>query len=202
MPRKPRFFLSGVPVHVVQRGNNRQAIFFEAGDYRAYHGWLKAGARRYRCAIHTHVLMTNHVHLLITPEDAQAVSRMMQYVGRRYVPYINYEYGRTGTLWEGRFKSSAVDSQAYLLTCMRYIELNPVRAGMVKAPGDYRWSSYGANALGDSDDLVTPHGLYTALGADGEARCEALSCIVSAGLGGGGPDPNSGCLADGNAARQ
>ena len=177
MPRKPRFFLSGMPVHVVQRGNNRQAIFFEAGDYRAYHGWLKAAAQRYRCAVHAYVLMTNHVHLLITPQDARAVSRMMQYVGRRYVPYINHEYGRTGTLWEGRFKSSAVDSQAYLLTCMRYIELNPVRAGIVKAPGDYPWSSYAANAFGGRDELLTPHELYAALGADAEVRCEAYRAL-------------------------
>jgi REP-associated tyrosine transposase len=127
---------------------------------------------------------------------------MMQYVGRRYVPYINHEYGRTGTLWEGRFKSSAVDSQAYLLTCMRYIELNPVRAGIVQAPEDYPWSSYAANAFGGRDELLTPHELYAALGADAESRSEVLPRIVSAAPGAGGPDPDSGCLADGNAARQ
>ena len=108
MPRKPRFFLAGVPVHIVQRGNNRQLIFFDTADYRKYLGWLKEGSERYGCTIHAYVLMTNHVHLLATPGDADAVSRMMQYVGRRYVPYINHAYGRSGTLWEGRFKSNAI----------------------------------------------------------------------------------------------
>jgi putative transposase len=177
MPRKPRFFLAGVPVHVVQRGNNRQAIFFDASDYRAYKGGLKEGAERYGCAVHAYVLMTNHVHLLATPDEAEGVSRMMQYGGRRYVPYINHEYGRTGTLWEGRFKSSAIDTEGYLLTCMRYIELNPVRARIVEGPGDYPWSSYGANALGDSDELLTPHGRYTALGDDSEARRAAYRAL-------------------------
>ncbi len=156
MPRKPRFFLAGVPVHIVQRGNNRQLIFFDTADYRKYLGWLKEGSERYGCTIHAYVLMTNHVHLLATPGDADAVSRMMQYVGRRYVPYINHAYGRSGTLWEGRFKSNAIDTEAYLMTCMRYIELNPVRAKVVEAPDDYPWSSYGSNGLGQKNDFHPP----------------------------------------------
>jgi len=141
MPRKPRFYLPDVPAHVIQRGNNRQAVFFSDDDYRAYLGWLKEGAVRRGCAIHAYVLMTNHVHLLVTPEARESISRTIQYVGRRYVTYVNHQYGRSGTLWEGRHKGSTISSDAYLLACSRYIELNPVRAGMVEAPGDYLWSS-------------------------------------------------------------
>jgi putative transposase len=135
-------FLSDVPVHIVQRGNNRQAIFFADEDYRAYLGWLNEAATRWACAIHAYVLMTNHVHLLLSPTDPKGVSGLMQYLGRRYVPYINHRYRRSGTLWEGRFKSSLIQSETYLLLCHRYIELNPVRAAMVVAPGDYPWSSW------------------------------------------------------------
>ena len=170
MPRKPRFFVSDIPVHVVQRGNNREAIFFDDEDYRAYLNWLEEGALRYGCAIHAYVLMTNHTHLLVAPNTRESVSRLLQYVGRRYVPYINHKYGRSGTLWEGRFKASLIDAEAYLLACYRYIELNPVRAGMVKAPGEYEWSSYQGNALGDSNALLTGHPLYLALSADAETR--------------------------------
>ncbi len=164
MPRKPRFFLSGVPVHAVQRGNNRQAIFFEDSDYHAYLSWLREGSERYGCEVHAYALMSNHVHLLVTPHDKDAVSRMLQYVGRRYVPYINHTYGRTGTLWEGRFKASLVNAPEYLLTCYRYIELNPVRAEMVETPEQYRWSSYRSNALGEAVSVLRAHDLYLALG--------------------------------------
>ncbi len=157
MPRKQRFFLAGVPAHLVQRGNNRQAVFYDDSDYRAYLGWLVEGAQRYGCAIHAYVLMTNHVHLLLTPRDRDSISRLLQYVGRRYVAYVNHRYGRTGTLWEGRFKASVIDASEYLLRCYRYIELNPVRAGMVDSPRGYRWSSYRANAQGAADPAVSPH---------------------------------------------
>jgi len=171
MPRKPRFFLADVPTHVVQRGNNRQPIFFDDGDRRVYLRWLAEAVERWNCAVHAYVLMTNHVHLLLTPNDAEGVSRAMQYLGRRYVPYVNQRYRRTGTLWEGRFKSSLVQSDAHLLTCYRYIELNPVRAGMVAVPGDYAWSSHRANAVGEPDLLLTPHPGYLALGrTEGERR--------------------------------
>ncbi|MGH8510766.1 MAG: transposase [Gammaproteobacteria bacterium] len=164
MPRKPRFHLSGVPVHVVQRGNNRQPVFYDEQDYRGYLKWLEEGADRYGCAIHAYVLMTNHVHLLLSPANGESIGRLMQYLGRHYVLYINYHYGRSGTLWEGRYKASLIQAQDYLLACYRYIETNPLRAGMVKSPGEYRWSSYGDNALGGEDRLVTPHSCYLALG--------------------------------------
>lgn len=164
MPRKPRFFLPDVPCHVVQRGRNKDPIFFESSDYRAYLEWLEEGLERYECELHAYVLMTNHVHLLITPKNKQGISLTMQHMGRHYVPYINYTYGMSGSLWEGRFKSSLIDSEIYLLTCMRYIELNPVRANMVKSPGEYKWSSYKGNANAAEDPLLTPHLEFLNLG--------------------------------------
>ncbi|MEA3278637.1 MAG: transposase, partial [Pseudomonadota bacterium] len=154
----------------MQRGNNRQAVFFDDNDYRVYLDWLARAAGEHRCSIHAHVLMTNHVHLLMTPADGEALSATLQALGRRYVPYINHSYGRTGTLWEGRFKASPVQQEGYLLTCYRYIELNPVRAGMVHKPEDYPWSSYRANALGEHNPLLSAHGLYLALGANAPER--------------------------------
>ncbi len=118
-PRKPRFFLVGIPAHVVQRGNNRQPVFYDKADYQAYLGWLREGGQRYGCVIHAYVLMTNHVHLLVMPQAKDSISRLLQYVGRRYVPYVNHTYGRSGTLWEGRFKASSVDAPEYLLACYR-----------------------------------------------------------------------------------
>lgn len=168
MPRKPRYFLPNVPVHVVQRGRNREAVFFETQGYREYLSRLKEATVKYRCRVHAWCLMTNHVHLLVSPDDSDGVTRMMQHLGRHYVPYINQKYGRSGSLWEGRFKASLVDAENYLLACMRYIELNPVVAGMVANAADYRWSSYRCNALGQSDPLVTTHSVYDAQGPDGE----------------------------------
>ena len=155
MPRKPRFFVPGVPVHIVQRGNNRQAIFFEEIDYEVYLSLLMEAIDRYGCEVHAYVLMTNHTHILATPSEKISLGRMIQYVGRHYVPYINRKYGRSGTLWEGRFKAAMIETSAYLLACYRYIELNPVRAGMVRHPGDYRWSSYGCNGLQSHNGLIT-----------------------------------------------
>ncbi|TVP90169.1 MAG: transposase [Thioalkalivibrio sp.] len=165
MPRKPRFTLPGVPQHVIQRGNNREPCFLAEQDYRRYLEDLAAAAEKSDCRVHAYVLMTNHVHLLVTPMQEHGIAEMMQALGRRYVQYINKRYRRTGTLWEGRYKASLVDSEAYLLTCMRYIELNPLRAGMVEHAGEYQWSSYGANAQGRPDPLLSPHPLYTALGS-------------------------------------
>lgn len=165
MPRLPRFNLVDVPQHVIQRGNNRQACFFEPDDYLFYLDCLKTAADNAGCDVHAYVLMTNHVHILATPRRDHAVSRMMQSVGRRYVQYVNKRNNRTGTLWEGRYRASLVEAEAYLLTCHRYIELNPVRAhDMAATPGAYRWSSYHANALGRGDAWLTPHPLYTHLG--------------------------------------
>jgi len=150
---------------VIQRGNNREPCFLAEQDYRRYLEDLAVAAEKSACRVHAYVLMTNHVHLLVTPMQEHGIAGMMQALGRRYVQYINKRYRRTGTLWEGRYKASLVDSEAYLLTCMRYIELNPLRAGMVEHAGEYQWSSYGANAQGRSDPLLSPHPLYTALGS-------------------------------------
>ena len=141
MPRKPRMYLPSVPCHVIQRGNNREASFFAHQDYLFYLNCLGEACNRYNVAVHAYVLMTNHVHLLMTPDDREGISRVMQSIGRRYVQYINKEYQRCGTLWESRHKASLVDAEQYLLTCYRYIELNPVVANMVKHPGVYAWSS-------------------------------------------------------------
>ena len=164
-PRLGRYFIEDQPLHVVQRGNDRQCIFFEPDDYVRYLGWLGEAAAEARCAIHAYVLMTNHVHLLLTPTKAEAVSHFIISLGRRYVQYVNRTYRRTGTLWDGRYKSSLVQAQTYLLAAQRYIELNPVRAAMVDDPAHYRWTSYRANALGQADARLTPHPLYMALGA-------------------------------------
>jgi putative transposase len=173
MPRKPRFYLPDIPAHIVQRGNDRQPAFFAEADYSAYLDWLAEGAQKHGCAIHAYVLMTNHVHILLTPHARDSISRLVQFVGRNYVTYINRAYQRTGTLWEGRHKGSLVGADDYLLACYRYIELNPVRAGMVSTPGDYRWSSFAANAFGLSDKLVYPHERYRALGNTDEQRLYA-----------------------------
>jgi putative transposase len=172
MARLPRISPKGIPVHVIQRGNNRQACFVSDEDHGAYVGWLKEYAKKYGVDIHAWVMMTNHVHLLCTPQQEGAVSRMMQALGRRYVRYFNFEYRRSGTLWEGRYKSCLVQAERYLLEVYRYIELNPVRAEMVTDPGEYRWSSYQINALGKVSDLCTPHPEYLALGVEPLKRRE------------------------------
>lgn len=167
MPRRPRILLANYPLHIVQRGINREPCFFTDEDYHCYLHWLEESARACGCAIHAYALMTNHVHLLLTPKERGAPSRLMQSLGRRYVQYTNRFYRRTGSLWEGRYKSSVVQAESYLLACSRYIELNAVRAGMVADPGQYRWSSYRANGLGEIDVRLTPHELYLSLGWDG-----------------------------------
>lgn len=166
MPRKPRFTLPGIPQHIIQRGNNREPCFFAEEDYRRYLDDLAEVAEKHGCRIHAYVLMTNHVHLLMTPAREHSISDTMQALGRRYVYYINKTYRRTGTLWEGRYKASLIDTEAYLLTCMRYIELNPVRATMVEHPGEYQWSSYAANAQGTTNPRITPHPVYLAPALD------------------------------------
>ena len=173
MARPPRIDIAGIPQHVVQRGNNRKKCFFSDRDCHQYLQSLCLAAGKHGCSIHAYVLMTNHVHLLATGESAGSLSRMMQDLGRRYVRYVNKAHGRTGTLWEGRYKSSLVDSDRYLLTCYRYIELNPVRAELVIAPGDYRWSSFACNAYGRKNDIISPHECYQALGASYAQRCTA-----------------------------
>jgi len=164
MARLKRYCPSGIPQHVIQRGNNRSACFSRENDFAAYAHWLDEAARKHRLAIHGWVFMTNHVHLLVTPERDDSVSKSMQTLGRRYVRYFNHTYGRTGTLFEGRFKSCIVEESTYFLTCLRYIELNPVRAGMVRDPSEYTWSSYRANAFGIQGRIWRPHAQYLALG--------------------------------------
>lgn len=166
MARKPRVCPAGVTQHIVQRGNNGQVCFGRDADFAAYAHWLREASERFSVSVHAWVFMTNHVHLLATPAGSDAISGMMQHIGRRYVQYFNHQWGRTGTLWEGRFKSCLVQDQKYLLQCYRYIELNPVRARMVDDPAEYRWSSYRANALGVESSLQAPHSEYLALGDD------------------------------------
>lgn len=170
MARLPRFVIPGQPQHVIVRGNNRSDIFRSEVDYQFYLEKLQSACDKHECKIHAYVLMANHVHLLITPQTEEGLSKLMQMLGRYYVQYYNDAYQRSGTLWEGRYKSTLVDSEAYLLTCMRYIELNPVRAGMVAHPSEYPWSSYHSNALGLVNDLVTPHIEFTRLGLFPDAR--------------------------------
>jgi REP element-mobilizing transposase RayT len=148
MARLGRYFLPEQPLHVIQRGNNRQAIFFDDDDYVRYRNWLAEAAAEYGCVVHAYVLMTNHAHLLATPREAGSLPRVMQSLGRRYVRHVNTLYRRTGTLWEGRYRAAPIDSERYFLTCCRYIELNPVRARMVRHPREYRWSSYRSHARG------------------------------------------------------
>lgn len=173
MPRKPRFNLPGFTQHVIQRGNNRAPCFRERADYQRYLEYLAISAHKHDCQIHAYVLMSNHVHLLVTPDRAWGIAEMMQALGRRYVYYFNKTYQRTGTLWEGRYKASLIDSDAYLLTCMRYIELNPVRADMVNHAGEYPWSSHHANAYGQTNSFLTPHPVYLGLGNTAAKRQRA-----------------------------
>jgi len=173
MPRRARLNLTEVPQHLIQRGNNRQATFFAEEDYRCYLGWLADAARKYDCRIYAYVLMTNHVHLLASTVRPYGLSLMMQYIGRYFVRYINRCYRRSGTLWEGRFKASLVDTETDFLRCCRYIECNPVRARMVLGPGEYPWSSYRTHAFGAPDKLLAVHEQYERLGKSGEERRQA-----------------------------
>jgi putative transposase len=173
MPRRARLSVAGNPHHVVQRGNNRACCFFSERDYRFYLGCIQEEAENHRCAVHAYVLNPDHVHLLVTPDTEDALSPMMRSLGSRYVQYVNHVHRRTGTLWAGRFRSSIIDSERYLLTCYRYIELDPVRLGLVVHPGDYRWSSYGCHARGFASSLIRDHPLFLALGATREERARA-----------------------------
>src|SRR5450755_1689426 len=177
MPRRPRVHLDGVPLHIVQRGHNREPCFFAEEDYSSYLHWLSQALGEAQCKLHAYVLMTNHVHLLLTPKKAEAVQRLVISLGRHYVQYINRSYRRTGTLLDSRYKSSLVQAETYLLACQRYIELNPVRAAMVDDPAHYRWSSYRINALAQSSSIITPHSLYNALGKTDEERQSAYRAL-------------------------
>lgn len=182
MPRQPRFNLAGVPQHVIQRGNNRQPVFFIDADYERYLDTLASAAASHGCALHAYVLMPNHVHLLVTPHAPLAISKLMQSLGGRYVQYVNAKHGRSGTLWDGRYKASIVDSERYLMACYRYIELNPVRAGLAERAADYPWSSHGRNAMGEESELIVEHGLYAALGSTAQERRSAYRALFTGGL--------------------
>ena len=182
MARIPRIDLPGIAQHIVQRGNDRQACFADDADYLHYRQELGEAALKHECAVHAYVLMTNHVHLLVTPQVPGASSRMMQAIGRRYVGCFNARYRRTGTLWEGRFKSALVYSERYVLACYRYIELNPVRAGMTATAIDYRWSSHAHNANGVDEPRIKPHPAYLGLGVTGAERHKAYQRLLNQGL--------------------
>jgi len=183
LPRNSRLCPAGLPIHVLQRGNNRQILFTSDTDIKAYANWLREAAGNYGIAVHAWVFMTNHVHLLLTPASSNAISRCMQSLGRNYVRFFNYRNQRTGTLFEGRFKSCLVQSGEYLLACQRYIELNPVRAGLVSDPADYTWSSYRAHALGHAVKMWQPHAQYLELSHNRAARMSAYRQLFAQELG-------------------
>ncbi len=182
MARLPRLFVEGMTQHVIIRSKNHANIFVNAEDYQFYLGCLEDAAARYRCAIHAYVLMPNHVHLLVTPEAKQSLSRTLQSIGRRYAQYYNQSFESSGSIWDSRYKATIIDSKTYLLTCMRYIELNPVRHELANHPKSYPWSSYKYNALGEKSPLLAPHKFYRKLGRSIEARQTAYRGLFRARL--------------------
>jgi putative transposase len=173
MARLPRFILPGYPQHVIQRGNNRQPILRDEEDYWFLWSKLRDAAEKFKCDVHAYVLMPNHFHLILTPWQDEGIGKLMQYTGRYYVQHVNGRYGRTGTLWEGRYRATLFDPAVHLLPASRYVELNPVRAGIVGSPDEYDWSSYAANVAGADDELVRPHAVYKQLGRAVRARRDA-----------------------------
>jgi putative transposase len=181
MPRRARLSVAGIPWHIIQRGNNRSPCFYADEDYSLYLHYLGELSKKFDCAVHAYVLMTNHVHLLLTPEREDGAALLMKHLGQRYVQYINRTYQqRSGTLWEGRFRSCLTQTETYVLACYRYIELNPVRANMVRHPREYRWSSYRANAEGKPNTLITPHDMYQRLARSATGRQEAYRGLSKA----------------------
>jgi putative transposase len=180
MARLPRFRICDVPIHVVQRGNNRTACFLDDADRLRYLDELGSAAQANSVDIHAYVLMSNHVHLMLTVRESGSLSRAMQALGRRYVCWFNARHGRTGTLWEGRFHESPIGSDRYLWNCHRYIELNPVRAGICAHPAEFRWSSHAGNAHGRDDPILTPAPQYQLLGPDRPSRCDAYRALFLA----------------------
>ena len=182
MARLPRLTLPGYPHHIIQRGNNRQPIFASRADYQTLLDLLDENAKKFGVALHAYVLMSNHFHLLATPQTADGLPQMMQAVGRRYVRYFNDSQQRSGTVWEGRYKSTLIQTERYLLACMAYIDLNPVRAGLMAHPRDYPWSSYAHYTGQRIDKLITPHALFWELGNTPFAREAAYAELVQAGI--------------------
>lgn len=182
VPRVSRVVRPDVPLHITQRGVDRCATFLSDEDHAFYLWALQRGSMEARCAVHAYVLMSNHVHLLLTPGEIDSPARLMRSLGARYVRYFNARYRRTGALWEGRYRSSVVDSAPYFFACSRYIELNPIRAGLVCEPGAYEWSSFRHNALGAEDARLEPHPIFRALAAGRESRCAAYRAMFSSEL--------------------
>jgi len=182
MARLPRLVIARQPHHIFQQGNNRQPLFCDSGDFSAFLGWLRDAARQFKVAIHAYVLMENRLHLLATPADEEGLGRMMQWVGRHYVPYFNRKYGHAGTLWQGRFRASVIEAPRYLLSCYRYLETNPVRAGLVSTADQYPWSSYAHHAGIRVDPLVTDHPLYWSLGNTPFEREAEYKALLEQGL--------------------
>jgi len=178
MARQPRFLLPGQVQHVIQRGNNRAPIFFRDDDYRFYLHCLVDACAQQGVDVHAYVLLPNHVHLLLTPGPASGISKVMQSVSGRYAQYVNSTYRRTGTVWGGRYRSTVVDAESYLLRCMVYVEMNPVRAGIVVHPREYPWSSFRCNADGEKDFAVLPHSAYLSLGDTPNSRCERYRTLM------------------------
>lgn len=182
MARLPRLILPAQPHHVIQRGNNDQPVFQDAADYEAFLGWLRAGARQFKVALHAYALLPERLHLLVSPPDELALGQMMQWIGRHYVPYFNRKYQRSGSLWQGRYKTSVLDPDDFFLLCSRYVELAPVRAGLAEAPLDYFWSSYGHHAGLRADPAITDHPLYWSLGNTPFEREAAYLALAEQGL--------------------
>jgi putative transposase len=170
MPPHTRYVTPGLAQHIIQRGNNRVPLFVSDADFRRFYLYLREACERHGCVIHTYAFMTNHFHLLMTPSDPTGIGRTLQAVGRRYVPYFNRSYARSGALWEGRYRATVIEGEVHVATCYQYIERNPIRAGIVASATEYPWSSYRANAIGDADPLVTPHAWYLSLGNDPASR--------------------------------
>mgnify|MGYP001817814936 CR=1 FL=1 len=177
MARLPRYTITNQTQHIIQLGRDLQQVFFEEQDYQYYHDCLDAAAYNYGLKIHAYALLPDHIHILATPGRSDSISRTIQSIGRNYVQYFNESYEGSGTLWEGRYRATVLDEKQYLLACSRYIETNPVRAGLSKSPRDYPWSSYAYNALGKDDEMITPHREYQKLGANHKERARAYRAL-------------------------
>jgi putative transposase len=182
MARLPRLIVPNQPHHVIQHGNDRQQIFRDADDHAIFLKWLREASRQFKVAIHAYALMPDHLHLLATPSDESGLGRMMQWIGRHYVPYFNQKYSRSGTLWQGRYKATVIESERYFMACSAYIELNPVRTGLAYAPQDYPWTSYAHHVGIHLNPVITDHALYWALGNTPFSREAAYRNLLEQGL--------------------
>jgi putative transposase len=182
MPRLPRIFIPGLTMHVIQRGAHRADMFHDEGDYEVFLAYLREAVQQNEVEVHAFVLMSNHLHLMATPQHSASLPRTMQQLGRRYVPHYNRRYRRGGTLWQGRYRAIPIETEAYWLTCLRYVEQNPVRAGMVRMPAEYPWSSYHAHGEGEWADWLLPHPVYLALGDTATEREACYRAICGAAI--------------------